>query len=152
MVGYTYSRTTVTRVEVDCDGDQRQTEGHKGRKIGGARARGSKNMSPVLNSLYLVDIKASFTPDEQLEVLVSLVAVLPGQPSEHDLLEKIIDPLHALSGDAWLVSGDEFVPPHIRLANRELLPSVQLRPLFVCNLGLHRLVDRMQDVTQRDGR
>ena len=72
----------------------------KGRKIGGARARRSKDMLPVPNSLYLVVIKASSALSEQLEVLVALVAVLPGQPSEHDLLEKVIDPLHTLSGEA----------------------------------------------------
>jgi len=77
-------------------GDKRRKE----KKIGGARARSSKNTSPVLDVLYLVDIDASFALYEELEVLESLITALPGQPREHDFLEKIIDPLHSLSGES----------------------------------------------------
>ena len=46
---------------------------------------------------------------------------------------------------------NEFVPPHVRPRDHGLVPVVQLRPLPVRDLGLHRLVDRVQDVAQRDG-
>jgi len=46
----------------------------------------------------------------------------------------------------------KFVPLRVRLPDRDFFLIVQLRPLFMRDLGLQRLVDRIQDVTQRDGR
>lgn len=90
--------------------------------------------------------------DEKLHVLVSLVSILPGQSSEHDLLEKVIDPLHSFCREARLMPMGVFVSPHVRLSHFYLFPFVQRRPLFVRYLRLHRLVDRIQHVTQRDRR
>ena len=56
--------------------------------------RGSAGALFALKHLYIWRISSGL--DEQLEVLVSLITVLPRQSSEHDLLEKIIDPLHSL--------------------------------------------------------
>jgi len=47
---------------------------------------------------------------------------------------------------------DEFVPPHVRPRDHGFVLVVQLRPLAMRDLGLHRLVDRKQDVAQSDGR
>jgi hypothetical protein len=60
--------------------------------------RGSAGALFALGFLYIWWISSGL--DVQLEVFVSLVTALPGQSTEHDLLEKIIDPLHSLRGKA----------------------------------------------------
>ena len=70
--------------------------GIKGGEKGGPRARSSRDTSLALNSLYLAGIGASSGLDEELEILISLITALPGQPTEHDLLEKVVDPLDSL--------------------------------------------------------
>lgn len=79
----------------------RKTEGNKKKKNrGSASAQLERHAPPVPNSLYLVDIDVSSALDEQLDVLVSLIIALPGQSSEQDLLEKIIDPPDSVRSEA----------------------------------------------------
>jgi len=84
-------------------------------------------------------------------VIESVVSALPRQPCEPDLLEEVIDPLYALSGDTGFVSGGELVPLHVGFSDSGPLPLVQIRPLSVRYLSLHRFVDRVQNVAERDG-